>query len=183
MSPFEIWLVTVGITILAGVVALSIAVQARRESRRISSALNEIYSRLEVELEQARQDYLEAQQKIQQLEEERPEKLEWELQHATEELERWRQAHSEIQQQLGQQKQEWLHQAEQQEQQRLHLEQERQHLMEELERWRGRYVEAHEHLERLKRARSEDQRKVEQLTQLRERLFEELRGIGKGLEK
>jgi hypothetical protein len=114
------------------------------------------------------------------LEEERPEKLEWELQHATEELERCQQAHSEIQQQVGQQKQEWLHQAAQQEQWRRHLEQERQHLMEELERWRWRYVEAQQQAEQLMEEHAEDQRKIEQLVQLRERLLKELGEIDKG---
>jgi len=103
---------------------------------------------------------------------------EWELRHASEELERWRQAHLELQQQLGQQKQEWLERTEKQDQ-RL-LEQEREHLIEELERWHGRYTGAQKEVERLKQERSEAGRKIEQLTQLRERLLEELREIGKG---
>ena len=52
--------------------------------------------------------------------------------------------------------------------------------MEELERWHGRYTRAQQEVERLKQERSEAGRKIEQLTQLRERLLEELREIGKG---
>ena len=52
--------------------------------------------------------------------------------------------------------------------------------MEELERWHGRYTGAQQEVERLKQERSEAGRKIKQLTQLRERLLEELREIGKG---
>jgi chromosome segregation ATPase len=172
-------LIGLGVALLTGIVAtLVIAGGARREVRSISKALEESYSQLATELERARQDALKAQQKIQQLEEGRPEKLEWELRQATEALERWQQAHSEIQQELGQQKQELLHQSAQQEQQRLRLEKESHNLMEELERWRWRFVNSQQEAEGLRQELSEYQQKVEQLTQLRERLLEELRGIG-----
>src|SRR5215207_8784534 len=69
---------------------------------------------------------------------------------------------------------------EKQDERLLELEQERQHLLEELERWHGRYTGAQKEVERLKQERSEAGRKIEQLTQLRERLLEELREIGKG---
>ena len=91
-----------------------------------------------------------------------------------------RQAHLELQHQLGQQKQEWLERTEKQDERLLELEQERKHLLEELERWHGRYSGAQKEVERLKQDRSEAGRKIEQLTQLRERLLEELREIGKG---
>lgn len=168
-----------GTVLLVSIVTLVVAIGMRREARRISTALDERHSWLERELERARQDLSKAQQQIQQLEEESPEKLKWELQHVTEELERLRYSHSETQQEVGQQKQEWLHQAAQQEQQRLRLEQERQHLMEELERWRGRYVEAQIQVEGLEHERSDAQQKVEHLTQLRERLLMQIQEIGK----
>ena len=174
-----IGLIGLGITLLVTVLIFLVVIATWRDAKGTSEALAEICAWFETELEQARQDSLEAQQRVRQLEEERPEKLEWELSHATEELERWRTAHSQIQQELGQQKQEWLHRAEQQEQQRLRLEQECGHLMEELERWRWRYVDANQEVTRLREELAEDHRKVEQLTQLRERLLEELREIGK----
>jgi chromosome segregation ATPase len=173
-----IGLIILGMALLTGVMTLIfVAGGTRRQVRRISYILDERYTQLDTELEQARQDHLQAQRKIQQLEErleeERPEKLKWELQHATDELERWREEYSELQRQVEQQKQEWLHQAEQQNQQLLRLEQEQQHLMEELERWHDRYTKAQQQVEQLKQERSEDQRKVEQLMQLRARLLEE----------
>jgi chromosome segregation ATPase len=168
-----------GTVLLVSVVTLVVAIGVRREARRISKVSDERHSWLEGELERARQDLSKAQQQVQRLEEESPEKLKWELQHVTEELERLQNRHSETQHEVGQQKQEWLHQAAQQEQQRLRLEQERQHLMEELERWRGRYVEAQIQVEGLKQERSDAQQKVEQLTQLRERLLTEIQEIGK----
>jgi chromosome segregation ATPase len=177
-STLLIGLIGLGITLLAGVIALIlIAGGARRGVHYVAYVLDERYTKLETELEQA-------QLKVQRLEErlqaERPEKLMWQVQHATEELEQLREAHSELQRQVGRQKQEWLNRAEKQDQQLRHLEQERQHLMEELERWHDRYAEAQKQVERLTQERSEDQQTVEQLTQLRERFLEELREIGKG---
>ena len=168
-----------GVVLLVGVITLVVAISVRRESRRVSTAFNERHSWLESELERVRQDLSEAQQHVQQLEEESPEKLKWELQHVTEELERLQHRHSESQQEVGEQRQEWLHQAEQQEQQRQRLEQEREHLMEELERWRERYVEAQIRAERSEQERSGAQQEVERLTQLRARLLTEIQEIGK----
>jgi len=175
-------LIGLGITVVASVVTLVLAVGAWRRTRETSYVLNEKYARREDELEQVWMKHSEAEQKVQQLEEQleeqRSEKLEWKLQQATEELERSRQAYLETQQQIAQQKQESIHQTEQLEQQCHGLEQERQHLMEELERWHGRYLEVQQRAERLDQERSDAELKVQQLTQLRERLLEELGEIG-----
>jgi chromosome segregation ATPase len=180
-DPLLIGSIALGITVTF--VTLFAAAGAWREGRRISRVLDVRHSRLEEQLERARFERSEALQKVQQLgerlEEQRPEKLTWELQQVREELEQLRHVYSETQRQVGQQKQEWLHQSEQQEQQRLRLEQERQHLMEELERWHERYVEARQQIGRLEQERSDAQQKVEHLTQLREKLLMELREIDK----
>lgn len=166
-----------GITLILVIATLVVASRAWRQAKRTFDALDERFLRSETELKQARQASLEAQREVQRLQEERPEKLEWELRRVTEELGQWQQAHSEIQQELGQRKQEWLHKSEQQEQQRSRLKQESQNLMEELERWRWRYVDIKQEVEQLRQERSEERQKIEQLTQLRERLLEELREI------
>ena len=155
------------------------AAGAWREARRIS---RQQHARLETELDRTRQALSEAKGQVRQLEErleeERPEKVQWELRHATEELKRLERAHSEAQRQLGENKQQWLHLSEQQEQQIVYLEQERRNLMEELERWRGRYAKAEQQVEQLAQKRSQDQQRIEHLTQLRQRLLEEMRDIG-----
>jgi chromosome segregation ATPase len=140
----------------------------------LRGVLEENYSWLKTQLEQTQRDLSKAQGKVQQLEEKSPEKLKWELQHVTGELEQLQRRHSETLYQVGQQKQEWLHETAQQKQQYLHLEQESQHLMEELERWRGRYVEAQLKAERLEQECSGAQLKIDQFTQLRERLLTEI---------
>ena len=106
VGVFLIGVISLGITLLAGVIALIfISGGAREEARRIYRLLDERYSRLENDLRRAQDERSEAQQEARRLEErlqeERPERLEWELQRASEELERWRQAHLELQQQLG----------------------------------------------------------------------------------
>ncbi len=179
MTVVEILLlIGVAISLILGVIVLIISDTSRMRARHASDVLDEIREQSLVELERQRLNYSEAQQKIQQLEEERPEQLQWECRRLTKELEQLRQMHSEAQRQIGQQKQEWLHQVEQQERQLLHLEQEHQQLLEELERWRSRYMEAQRQLERLKQERLEDQQKVENLAQMRMRLLAEL---GEGL--
>jgi chromosome segregation ATPase len=147
----------------------------RREGRRISKVLEERHSWLENELQRALLEApREAQQLKERIEEQHPEKLLGRLAHTTEELGELQHRLSESELQVGQQKQELLHQAEQQEQQRLRLEQERQHLMEEVERWYERYGESQLQVTRLEQELSDAQQKVEQLTQLRERLLVEI---------
>ncbi len=161
---------------------LVVAASGRRQGRRISEMLEERYSRLENELQRTQWALLEAQKKARQLEEQfeenRSEKLIGKLEQATEELEQLQHRLSESERQAGQQKQEFLHQAQQQEQQRLRLDQERQHLMEEIDRWHGRYRESQLQVTRLEQELSDAQQKVEQLTQLRGRLLAEMREIG-----
>lgn len=181
MAENTLLLIGLGITLLAVIATLVVTVGAWRKVRNTSYELGQRYSRWEDELERARMERSEAQQEVQrskeQLEEQRPEKLTWELQRATKELERLRNEHSENLRRAGLQEQEWAHREEQQEQQRLHLEQERQNLMEELERWRVRYTEAQERAERSEQERSEAQQKVEELAQLRGRLLTEIKEI------
>ena len=171
--------IAVGINLVVSLIILIVASSGQIAAQQARRALREVHERMLVELEQARLKHSENEQKAQQLEEERPEKLEWKLQHLTEELEQLRRIHSETQRQLGEQKQDFLHQAEQQEQQQLRLEQERQHLMEELERWHARYIESQQQIERLKQERLEDQQKGEKLAWVQERLLAELREIDK----
>ena len=167
MTVVEILLlVGLGLTLILNLAIFIAADTSRRRTRRTFQVLDEVREWALAELERQRLNYSKAQRKIQQLEHESPEKLKWELQRLTEELQQLQQLHSQTLQQSGQQKQEWLHQAEQQEHQRLHLERERQHLMEELERWRSRYIEASQQLERLKQERLKDQQNVEELTQM-----------------
>lgn len=174
-------LVGLGIILLAAIAILVITVDVRREVRNISYELGQGYLRLETELDLARIDRLasqkEAKRSKEQLEEQRPEKLTWELEWATEELERLRNEHSENLRLAGLQEQESAHRDEQQEQQRLHLEQERRNLMEELERWRVRYTEVQERAEWSEQERSKAQQKVEELAQLRGRLLTEIQEI------
>jgi peptidoglycan hydrolase CwlO-like protein len=80
---------SLGTVLLLSVVTLFVAIGLRREARHISKDLDGRHSWLESELERAQQDLSKAQQQVQQLEEESPEKLKWELQHVTEELERF----------------------------------------------------------------------------------------------
>ena len=171
--------IAIGINLVFTLIILIVAGSGQIAAQRALRVLREVHERVLAELERARLKHSEAEQKAQQLEEERPEKLEWKLQHLTEELEQLQQIHSETQRQLGEQKQDFLHQAEQQEQQQQRLERERQHLMEELERWRSRYMEASRQLEQLKQERLEDQQKVEKLARVQERLLAELREIDK----
>ena len=171
--------VILGIAIIVGVVTLIFAVRSWREGQHISSQLAGRYSQVEEEVALERYNHSLAQVKVQQLEElldkRRPEKLLWQVQHATEELEQLQHRLLETEHQVGAQKQEWLHQSEQQEQQLLRLEQERQHLMEELGRWHERHRAAQEQAALLKQEHSEAQQKVEELTRLRERLLTEMR--------
>lgn len=164
-----------GAILLASVITLVVAVAVWKKARHISGVLEENYSWLKTQLEQTQRDLSQAQGKVQQLEEKSPEKLKWELQHVTEELEQLQNRHSENLHQVGQEKQEWLHEAAQQKQQYQRLEQESKHLMEELERWRERYVEAQLEVERLEQELSGAQQKIDQFTQLRERLLTEMR--------
>jgi chromosome segregation ATPase len=161
---------------------LVVAASGRREGRRISEMLEERYSRVVDELKRAQGAHLDAQRKAWQLEEQlvehHPENLLGKFQQATEELEQLQHKLSERERLTGQLEQELLHEAEKQEQQRGRLEQERQHLMEEVERWHTRYVESQQQVKRLEQERSDAQQKVDQLTQLRERLLGEIRGIG-----
>ncbi len=50
--------------------------------------------------------------------------------------------------------------------------------MQELERWHARYLESQRRVERLEQECSAAQQKVEQLTQLREKLLEDIGEIG-----
>jgi chromosome segregation ATPase len=159
-----------------------VVVSVRREGRRILEILAQRQYYLDTQLHEANDALLEAQREASQLQEQmaeqRPEKLVGKLEQATKELEQLEHRHSECERQVGQLKQELLHQSEQQEQQRLRLEQERQHLMEEVDRWHGRYGESQLQVTRLEQELSDAQQKVEQLTQLRERLLAEMREIG-----
>jgi chromosome segregation ATPase len=161
-----------------------VVVSVRREGRRISEILEQRQSYLDTQLHDANLAVFEAQREARQLKEQmaeqRPEKLVGKLEQATKELEQFLHRLAESERQAGQQKQELLHQSEQQEQQRLRLEQERQHLMEEVDRWHGRYGESQLQVTRLEQELSDAQQKVEQLTQLRERLLAEMREIGNG---
>ena len=81
VSVFLIGAVSLGIILLAGVIALMfISSGAREEVRRIYRLLDERYSRLENELRRAQDERSEAQQEARRLEErlqqERPERLE-----------------------------------------------------------------------------------------------------------
>jgi len=81
VSIFLIGVVSLGIILLAGVIALMfISSGAREEARRIYRLLDERYSRLENDLRRAQDDRSNAQQEARRLEErlqeERPEKLE-----------------------------------------------------------------------------------------------------------
>ena len=101
VSVFLIGAISLGIALLAGVIALLfISGGAREEARRIYRLLDERYARLENDLRRAQDDRSKAKREVwrleERLEEERLEKLEWELRHAGEELERWRQAHLEL---------------------------------------------------------------------------------------
>ncbi len=181
MAENTLLLIGLGIILPIVVAILVDTARTRREVRNISYELGKRYSRLENELDMTRMERSNAQQEAQrskeQLEEQRPEKLMWDLQRATEELERLRNEHSENLRRAGLQEQEWAHRDEQQEQQRLHLEQERQNLMEELERWRARYMEAQERARRSEQELSEAQQKVEELARLRGRLLTEIQEI------
>lgn len=181
MAVSTLLLIGLGITLLAVIATLVVTAGAWRKVRNTSHELGQRYSRWENELERARMDLSEAHQEAQRLkeqfEEQRPEKLTWELQRATKELERLRNEHSENLRRAGLREQEWTQRNEQQEQQRLHLEQERQNLMEELERWRVRYTEAQERAEHSEQERKEAQQKVEELALLRGRLLAEIQEI------
>ncbi len=163
--------------LLLSIGTLVIAASIRREARRISDSLEERHGGLERELALAREHLSGAQQHIQQLEAESPEKLKWELAHVREELERLLRTYWESQQEATQQRQEGLHRLEQQKQQRLRLEQECQNLMEELGRWRERYLDARLEVEQSEQKRSDAEQKVEQLTQMRDRLLQQIRQI------
>jgi len=177
MTENTLLLVGLGIILLAAIAILVITVGARREVRNISYELGQGYLRLENELNLGRIERLASQQEAkrskEQLEEQRPEKLTWELEWATKELERLRNEHSETLRLAGLQEQESAHRDEQ----RLHLEQERRNLMEELERWRVRYTEVQERAEWSEQERSKAQQKVEELAQLRGRLLTEIQEI------
>ncbi len=181
MTEKTLLLVGLGIILLAAIAILVITVGARREVRNISYELGQRYLRLENELDFARIERSASQQEAkrskEQLEEQRPEKLTWELEWATKELERLRNEHSENLRLAGLREQESAHRDEQQEQQRLHLEQERRNLMEELERWRVRYTEVQERAEWSEQERSKAQQKVDEIAQLRGRLLTEIQEI------
>ena len=181
MTENTLLLVGLGIILLAAIATLVITVGARREVRNISYELGQRYLRLENELDFARIERSASQQEAkrskEQLEEQRPEKLTWELEWATKELERLRNEHSENLRLAGLQEQESAHRDEQQEQQRLHLEQERRNLMEELERWRVRYTEVQERAEWSEQEHSKAQQKVDEIAQLRGRLLTEIQEI------
>ena len=171
-----ILITTFGISLISLVLStLKAAVSSRREGERISEML-------ENELPRTSQALLEEQKKAHQLEEQleevRPEHLMGRLKQATEELENLHHRLSECERQTGYLTQELLQESKQHEQQRARLEQERQHLMEEVERWRIRYVESQEQVKWLEQECSEAQHKVEQLTQLREKLLEDIGEIG-----
>ncbi|CAA9431660.1 MAG: hypothetical protein AVDCRST_MAG28-1496 [uncultured Rubrobacteraceae bacterium] len=119
MTESTLLLVGLCILLLAAIAILVITVGARREVRNISYELGQRYSRMENELDLARVERSayeqEAQRANKQLEEQRPEKLTWELEQATKELERLRNEHSENLRLAGLKEQEWAHRDEQQE--------------------------------------------------------------------
>jgi chromosome segregation ATPase len=180
-SALLIGSIALGFIAVTSLATFIVVVVAGRDGRRAVHELDRINSRLENAFEQVQHERWEAQQKVRQLEhrleEQRPQKLMGQLENATKELERLRGKYSEAQRQVGQQEQMLTHQSEQQEQQHLRLEEERQHLMEELGRWRERYVESQQEVKRLEQECWDAQQKVEQLTQLRERLLKEMQEI------
>src|SRR3954469_15597755 len=128
-SAFLIGLIGLGVILFATITTLVVVGAVWRDTRSTSKSLTESHARLETELKYAREERYEARRKVQQLEEGRSEKLEWELQHATEERERLRQENLEAEREAERQRQELLHQIEQHKQQRLRLEQESRNLM------------------------------------------------------
>ncbi len=168
-----------GAILLASIITIVVAVAVWKKARYISGALEENHSWLKTQLEQTQRNLSQELGKVQQLEEKCPEKLKWELQHVTEELEQLQHRHSETLHQVGKEKQDWLHETAQQTQQNQRLEQESKHLMEEQERWRERYVEAQLEVERLEKELSGAQQEIDQFTQLRERLLAEMGKIRK----
>jgi F0F1-type ATP synthase membrane subunit b/b' len=170
-----------GLIFVLVLLTLVVVVSARREGRRISKLLEERYSRVVDELQRAQQAHSEAQRRAWQLEEQllehHPENLLGKLQQATQELEQLQRRLLESERMTGRLEQELLQQSERQEQQGERLEQERKRLMEEVERWHERYVASQQQVKRLEQERADARQKVEQLTQLREKLLGELREV------